>query len=275
MELVAQLAAGIAHDLKNLSAVVAGNCELLLTGELAPGARSGVERMRIAAMHSSDLVDRLLSFCREEPIAQSPTNIDSLIASMEPLLHCLVPRNLEFKMELDAAGAHSTIAPMFLEQVVLNLVFNARDAVSRPGEIRIHTSTVHVVCPGPETLASGDYVLVEVSDTGCGIDGEACRHVFKPFYSTKPKGKSSGLGLTLVRQAVRKCGGEVQITSTPGKGTRVLVFLPKTAAVEQSENSQSSRSAARDHEHGGENDLRRAGYSVSVSRVQQGLGYGW
>jgi two-component system, cell cycle sensor histidine kinase and response regulator CckA len=233
MELMSQLASGMAHDLYNIIVIIKGNCDLLLEHDLPPHVYRSVQRIRMAATHGSGFLDTLLCFARGESPQAATTEIDSAIQNIEPLLLSLLQQGAQLKMDLQADGAHINIAPVFFSQIVLNLVLNARDALQHAGEICVSTSRLSLE---PDQLASsnlpaGEYVLLEVADNGHGMDVQTGLHIFEPFFSTKEKGKGSGLGLTIVNAVVSQSGGEVQVTSAPDRGTTVRVFLPKAYAV--------------------------------------------
>jgi signal transduction histidine kinase len=215
---------------------------MLLENDLPPHVLASVQRIRMAATHGSGFLDILLSCTRGNLPAAAATNIDRLIRKIEPVLLCLLQQKTQFKMELHAEGSHVLINPIFLEQVILNLILNARDAVHQSGEIRVRTCNLTIAAGQQEIsrLRNGDYVLLEVSDTGCGMDIQTGLQIFEPFFSTKQKGEGSGLGLTIVNGIVTQSAGEVQVTSAPGKGTTVRVFLPLKPAFQHAERGHQS-----------------------------------
>lgn len=228
-ELMSQLTSGVAHDLYNLIMVIDENCALLLEHDLPLHVYRSVQRIRTAAKHGSGFLDTLLGFARGDSPMESSTDVDAAIRNMEPLLLSVLKRDTQLKTDLGAQGCQINIGSLFLYQIVLNLVLNARDALHRAGEIRLSTTKISLV-PNQLTgskLRGGEYVVLEVSDNGCGIGVEDGLRIFEPFFSTKEKGKGSGLGLTIVNGIVANNGGEVQVTSAPGQGTTVHIFLPK------------------------------------------------
>ena len=230
MELMSQLASGMAHDLYNLIVIIKGNCDLLLEHDLPPHVRRSVQRIRTAATHGSGFLDTLLCFARGDSPIGSTTEVDTAIRNIEPLLLSLLQGDTQLKIDLQAQGSHINIGSVFVYQIVLNLVLNARDALQRAGEICVSTSKISLI-PNQLTgsnLPGGEYVVLEISDNGRGIDIESGLHIFEPFFSTKEKGMGSGLGLSIVNSVVSSSGGEVQVTSAPEQGTIVRIFLPKS-----------------------------------------------
>jgi len=230
MELMSQLASGMAHDLHNLIVIIKGNCDLLLEHDLPPHVYRSVQRIRMAATYGCGFLDTLLCFARGDSPAESTTEVDAAIRKIEPLLLSMLQRDTQLKIDLQAEGSHINIGSVFLHQIVLNLVLNARDALHSAGEICVSTSKINLV---PNQLATsklpgGEYVVLEVSDNGSGIDIESGCQIFEPFFSTKEKGKGSGLGLTIVNSIVSRSGGEIQVTSARGRGTSVRIFVPKS-----------------------------------------------
>ena len=226
-EVVTQLACGLVHDLNNLLVIIKGNCDLLLENDLPPHVHACVQRIRKSASHSCDFVKKLLAFARGESPKRDVINIDSALKEMEVLLRFALRSDVQLELELDANKAETVIDSTCLQQVVLNLVLNSRDAMPEGGEISLRTCTLPI--SGKSSMASklpvGNYILLEVSDNGCGIDRDTGLHMFEPFFTTK-KGHSQGLGLTVVNQIVALNGGEVQVKTAPQRGTTVRILLP-------------------------------------------------
>ena len=249
MELMSQLASGMAHDLYNLIVIIKGNCDLLLEHDLPPHVCRSVQRIRTAATHGSGFLDTLLCFARGDSPTSSTTEVDAAIRNIEPLLLSLLQQDTQLKIDLQAQGSHINISSVSLYQIVINLVLNARDAFERAGEICVSTSRISLA-PNQlrgSNLPGGEYVVLEVSDDGRGIDIESGLQIFEPFFSTKEKGKGSGLGLTIVNSVVSNGGGEVQLTSAPGQGTTVRIFLPKAYPLVRRENGTDTQANATTH----------------------------
>ena len=226
-EVVTQLACGLVQDLNNLLVIIKGNCDLLLENNLPQHVHASVQRIRRSASHSCDFVKKLLAFARGESPKTDVVNIDCALKEMEVLLRFALRSDVQLELELDASKAQTVIDSTCLQQVVLNLVLNSRDAMPQGGEISVRTCTLPISGKSSiaSKLAAGNYVLLEVSDNGCGIDGETGLHMFEPFFTTKT-GHSQGLGLTVVNQIVALSGGEVQVKTAPRRGTIVRILLP-------------------------------------------------
>ena len=230
MELTNQLVAGMAHDLKNLLAIIVSNCELLTQNDLPPHVYMSVEKILKAANQSSEFLGRLLAFSRGEIPTADMVNIDSVLREMELLLRGTLHAKVNLELNLRAGGSLTAINRSYLEQIVLNLVLNSRDALpERGGEIAVRTCTLSISGKSlmASTLSAGSYVLLEVSDNGSGIDSDTRPHIFKPFFTTKTE--STGLGLSVVNQLASMSGGEVRVTSIRGRGTTVRVLLPDSS----------------------------------------------
>lgn len=232
MEAIGQLTGGVAHDFNNLLTGISGSLELLsqrlvrgLTDDLGRHiavAKNGAERAAV-------LTRRLLTFSRSHPLERKAVDINGVIADME----ALIARSVGSAVTLDVACAPG-LWPIWvdshqLENALLNLCLNARDAVAASGVLRIETRNVTLDADAARErgLEAGDHVLLRVSDTGCGMTPETVQRMFEPFYTTKPAGRGTGLGLSLVHDFVRQSGGHVQVRSQPGQGTDIDLFFPR------------------------------------------------
>ncbi|MDZ3830208.1 MAG: ATP-binding protein [Sphingopyxis sp.] len=217
MEAVGQLTGGIAHDFNNMLAVVVGGLEL--AGRWLPGQPDKAQRHLANALdganRAADLTRRLLTFARAEPARPERTAIDDCVAGFAPLIERTIGDRIALTLELDAAGLASRLDRQQFENALLNLAVNARDAMDGHGALTIRTRR-----QDPDALA------VEVIDTGCGMSPEVLERVFDPFYTTKPVGQGTGLGMSQVFAFCRQSGGEVQLSSVEGEGTRVAMLLP-------------------------------------------------
>ncbi|MBI4617160.1 MAG: response regulator [Planctomycetes bacterium] len=224
---------GIAHDFNNLLAVIGGYCESLLAG-MNPGdpLRADVEEIRMAGHRAARLTRQLLLFGKQGEHRPEVLDVNGVVAGMERFLRRAVGGKLDLEFRLAPDLPRVLADSGELEQVLANLVVNARDATPEGGKILVGTSDScfcdPVVQARPEAKKIERCVRLAVSDTGSGMTPEVARRIFEPFFSTKPKGKGTGLGLATVRRIVDRCGGRIEVETAPGKGSKFLVFLPAT-----------------------------------------------
>jgi PAS domain S-box-containing protein len=232
METVGQLTGGVAHDFNNLLQIIAGNLDLLLRTlpEDAARQRRAAENAMSGAKRAATLTERLLAFSRRQPLSPKPLNANRLISGMSELLHRSLGETVEVEVVLSPSLWRAEIDPNALENAILNLAVNARDAIPEGGKLTIETANTHLdrgyVAQNPE-LAAGQYVSISVSDTGHGMAPEVVERVFEPFFTTKEVGKGTGLGLSMVYGFVKQSGGHVKLYSEPGEGTTVRLYLPR------------------------------------------------
>jgi PAS domain S-box-containing protein len=238
MEAVGQLTAGIAHDFNNLLTAVLGNLELLSV-RLAPenGRTSSlVKGATQAARRGAKLTAQLLAFSRQQWISPKPTDINRVIQDMLPLLQSTIGATIHIDSGLDVGLWNALADATQLELAILNLAINARDAMPSGGAIRIAAANVSLGQPArPEEPAAGDYVAIAVFDTGSGMTPETRDRIFEPFFTTKEVGKGSGLGLPQVLGVAKQLGGGVSVSSAPGTGTSITIFLPRGAEAHSPE----------------------------------------
>ncbi|WP_288471858.1 PAS domain-containing sensor histidine kinase [uncultured Pseudomonas sp.] len=248
MEAVGQLTGGIAHDFNNLLTGVIGSLELMQRRRRS-GDETNDERYITAAVTSAQraaaLTQRLLAFSRRQTLDLKPLEVNPLVASLEDLLHRTTREDITVTTHLAAGLALVRMDANQLESAVINLAINARDAMPDGGTITITTAAVHL---SPEEgaamdLAEGDYVTLTVADTGVGMTPEVLAKVFEPFYTTKPIGQGTGLGLSMVYGYMRQANGGVRILSQPGKGTQVQLYMPCLGGDLDILPSEESRSA--------------------------------
>ena len=235
MEAVGQLTGGIAHDFNNLLAIIQGNAELLaerLTG------RADEARMAQTVVGASErgarLCQQLLAFARKQPLRAVSLQVDGLIRGMEGLLRRSLREDIALELHCEPGLWTCRADPTWLEQALLNLVINARDAMPGGGELRIEARNLAVApsCGGEDDdLAPGDYVALSVSDSGGGIPAEVRERIFEPFFSTKTEGRGSGLGLSMVYGFAQQSNGHIAVTSVEGEGSTFRLCLPRGEAV--------------------------------------------
>lgn len=230
MEAVGRLAGGIAHDFNNLLTVISGYNDMVLAEPTEPlRVQASAREVRDAAARAATLVDQLLAFGRRQIIKPRILDVNDTILGMERLLRRVIGEDINLSIGLDSALAMTKADPTQIDQVIMNLAVNARDAMPKGGKLTISTANVHVDEASAETLAGlgpGVYVTVSVSDTGHGMNEETRQHIFEPFFTTKEVGKGSGLGLSIVYGIVKQNGGEVLVDSTVGRGATFTVYLP-------------------------------------------------
>jgi signal transduction histidine kinase len=232
MEAIGQLAGGVAHDFNNLLGVIQGYGDLLakhLSHDAAGGKR--VEQILQATRRAAALTRQLLTFSRQQPLEAKPLDLNGVISGIDPLLRRLIREDIEIVTVL-GEGLHLVMADStHVEQVLMNLAINARDAIDEWGRITIETGNVELdetyVGAHPDANV-GPHVMLAVSDTGRGMDAETLSHVFEPFYTTKERSKGTGLGLATVYGIVRQSGGHVAVYTESGRGTTFKVYLPRT-----------------------------------------------
>jgi two-component system cell cycle sensor histidine kinase/response regulator CckA len=231
MQAVGQLAGGVAHDFNNLLTAMIGFCDLLLL-RFQPGDPSFADIMQIQqnANRAANLVRQLLAFSRQQTLQPRVLNITDVLVDLSHLLRRLIGENIELKVLHGRDLGPIKVDQGQLEQVIINLAVNARDAMPSGGTLTIRTANVlsaQVQRRGHEVMPAGDYVLIEVADTGVGIPGSNLARIFDPFFSTKELGSGTGLGLSTVYGIVKQTGGFVFVDSYPGRGAVFEIYLPR------------------------------------------------
>jgi PAS domain S-box-containing protein len=231
MEAVGRLAAGIAHDFNNVLAAITMSCELLRDGlSLGHPGMDDVLEIRKAADRAVRLIRQLLAFSRQQVLEPRVLDLNELVANLEKMLRRLVGEDVEIVCKFAATVGAVKADPGQLEQVVINLAVNARDAMARGGTLTITTANVFSQAGNvPEQLAltPGPHVMLSVMDTGSGMDAQTRARMFEPFFTTKEQGKGTGLGLSTVYGIVRQSGGTIDVASELGRGTTFRIFLPR------------------------------------------------
>jgi len=233
MEAVGQLAGGVAHDFNNLLTTILASSELLAAG-LPAGTphRDDVEMIHQAAQRAAELTRDLLAFSRRQALELQAVPLGGLVADFARLARRIVPEDVEVIVQVEAPGAVVRADPGAVEQILMNLVTNSRDAMPGGGTLRLvvgRGSLDEDTCRARGWGTPGDYLLLAVSDTGAGMDAKTQQHIFEPFFTTKPVGQGTGLGMAMVYGLVKQHGGFVNVYSELGLGTTVRVYFPEVA----------------------------------------------
>ena len=230
MEAVGRLAGGVAHDFNNLLMVISGYAEVILAqvDTTSPLYEKG-RAIQLAADRATTLTRQLLAFSRKQLLELKVVDVNAIVQDMERLLRPLIGENIELVTMLSPEAAHTRADAGQLEQVIMNLVVNAKDAMPAGGRLTLRTESVVVDenhRRGQQFIRPGHYVTLQVSDTGTGMDRETQSRIFEPFFTTKEKGKGTGLGLSTVYGIVKQSGGYVMVQSELGHGTTFQIYLP-------------------------------------------------
>ncbi|HEY6556157.1 MAG TPA: PAS domain S-box protein [Polyangiaceae bacterium] len=234
MEAVGRLAGGVAHDFNNVLSVILSYSELIL-GDLkgTDPLRSDIEEIRTAASRAAGLTGQLLMFSRQQVVAPQVLDLNDVLGGLEKMLQRMVGEDVELVYVRGKFVGHIKADPSHIEQVILNLVVNARDAMPTGGQLTIETACVELdehYAQSHVPARPGPYVMLAVTDTGCGIDKAIQSRIFEPFFTTKEQGKGTGLGLSTVFGIVQQSGGTIWIYSERDKGTTFKVYLPRVDA---------------------------------------------
>ncbi|MEW6052076.1 MAG: PAS domain S-box protein [Candidatus Zixiibacteriota bacterium] len=232
MEAVGRLAGGVAHDFNNLLTVIAGYSDILVRKLQADERLQGdAVEIKKAADRATALTRQLLAFSRRQVGQRQTINLNTLITDMNKMLKRLIGENIEMDLRIEADQAVVLADPGQIEQVVMNLVVNARDAMPEGGRLRLATTNQTLSeerTIGRFVLRAGSYVTLQVSDNGAGMNEETLTHIFEPFFTTKQVGQGTGLGLATIYGIVKQMEGGIEVTSEPGLGTTFTIFLPRS-----------------------------------------------
>ena len=234
MEAIGKLAGGVAHDFNNHLGIIIGYSERMLE-RLGPDdpLRKSAGMIKEAALRSAALTRQLLAFSRRQVFEPRILDVNAVIVELEKMLRPLIGEDIELGLSLNAILGKVMVDPAQIDQVIMNLAVNSRDAMPQGGRLTIETADVELdeeYASKHVTVRPGSYVMLAVSDTGVGMDNETQTHMFEPFFTTKEKGKGTGLGLATVYGIVKQSGGYIWVYSEPGKGTTFKIYLPRVEA---------------------------------------------
>jgi CheY-like chemotaxis protein len=248
MEAVGRLAAGVAHDFNNLLTIIQGNADMALyQNSQNPAVAKSLDRIAEAARRAANLTRQLLTFSRKQTPQPKPLELNELINGATRLFKHLLPDDLVLRFSFAPRLPILNADPIMLEQIIMNLVVNARDAMPKGGELVIATSSVDIdraTGRSHPEASPGPHVCLTVSDTGCGMDPATQAHIFEPFFTTKDVGKGTGLGLATVYGIVKQHKGWIEVTSELGKGSTFKVYIPAQPSAEAASTSGAAPASA-------------------------------
>lgn len=256
MEALGRLSGGIAHDFNNLLHVIVGYAALLegQVGRQQTGGLNYAAKISKAAQRAADLTRQLLTFSRHQMIEPEVLDVNDVLESMSKMLPRIIGEDIALEISPSAEPNYVVASRPQIEQVIMNLVVNARDAMPEGGKLSISTQTLtlpRAPADGPE-LAPGTYAVLAVSDTGTGMSEEVKAHIFEPFFTTKPPGKGTGLGLATVYGIVKQNRGDIRVESAPGRGARFEIYFP---VIERQTSADIARISAKPPQRGSETVL--------------------
>ena len=238
MEAVGRLAGGVAHDFNNMLTVISGFARMV-NESLPPGELAEyVDEIERAASRAASLVKQLLAFSRKQVLQPRVLDLNEIVSGMRELLRRLIGDDITLAAALPSAGCRVKADRTQIEQVIMNLAVNARDAMPNGGRLSIETGVMHVGFESEDSLRPGSYAVLSVADSGVGMDAETVSHIFEPFFTTKDLGKGTGLGLSTVYGIVEQSGGAIKVQSAPGEGTVFRIYLPLAAAGIEDERTE-------------------------------------
>ncbi len=233
MESIGRLAGGIAHDFNNMLTAILSHCENLANdlGPADPHHRD-VEEIGAVASRAASLTRQLLAFSRREAARPLVLDLNALVKEIERLIQRLIGEDVELITDLEPNLGEVKADPGQIEQLIVNLAVNARDAMPTGGQLIIETRNADLLeeaVDRPAVLEPGSYVVLAIGDTGVGMDRETQARAFEPFFTTKENGRGTGLGLSIVYGIAERCGGHVSVESAPDEGTMFTIYLPRVA----------------------------------------------
>ena len=234
METLGRLAGGVAHDFNNLMTVVLGQVEML-SGQISdPQILKGLAAIGYAGERATAITRQLLAFGRQQVLQPKRLDLNATVEKMELMLRRLIGDNIVVSTYLQPGLNPIRVDPTQIEQIILNLAVNARDSMSKGGRLIFETGTVEIDDAFSKThidVLPGPYLLLRVTDTGCGMDSATQSQIFEPFFTTKEQGKGTGLGLATVYGIVKQSGGHIEVISEVGHGTTFKIYLPQAASA--------------------------------------------
>ena len=253
MEVIGQLTGGVAHDFNNLLTVVIGNLDIIaLETEDAERRRQAIQRAMHGAQRAATLTQQLLAFSRRQPLNPTATDINKLVITTSELLRPLLGESIAMETVLGGGTWFAEVDAHQLENALVNLAVNARDAMPGGGKLTIETANAYLDDHYPELgnvdVVPGQYVMICVTDSGTGMTKDVLEHAFDPFYTTKPTGQGTGLGLSQVYGFIKQSGGHVKIYTEVGQGTTVKIYLPRLLQVQEPQKAQAPRPIPRGSE---------------------------
>ena len=248
MEAMGKLTGGVAHDFNNVLQVISGNLQLLAKDLAGAGrAEQRLETAIAAISRGSNLASRLLAFGRRTPLAPKVVNLGRLIRSTDDMLRRALGEGVEIETIISGGLWNTFVDTVQVENALLNLAINARDAMGGHGKLTIEAGNAFLddaYAARHAEVDIGPYVMIAVTDTGCGIAADIIEHVFDPFFTTKPEGRGTGLGLSMVYGFAKQSGGHIKLYSEPGQGTTVRIYLPRARVQEDAETEIATGPAA-------------------------------
>jgi signal transduction histidine kinase len=230
MEAIGQLTGGVAHDFNNVLQIIGGNLQLIkLLGGVSDVARSRIDIALAGVERGAKLSAHLLAFARRQPLQAVVVDLAAMLRSMEDMMRRVLGPRATVVSDIDADLWSATVDPSQLNNVLLNLVINARDAMADGGTLTIRARNLASGAPALADVGAGNYVMLEVADSGAGMPAAVLERAFEPFFTTKPTGQGTGLGLSMAYGFVKQSGGEILLKSEPGQGTSVKIFLHRSA----------------------------------------------
>ncbi len=232
MEAIGQLTGGVAHDFNNVLQIIGGNLQLLkLVGNLNDAGKARVDMALAGVERGAKLSSHLLAFARRQPLQAVVIDPGHLLREMDDMMRRVLGPRARVVTEIEHRLGSTLVDPNQLNNVLLNLAINARDAMGGSGTLTIRAANAGPDSALPPSLAAGHYVMIEILDTGKGMAPEVLERAFEPFFTTKPTGQGTGLGLSMAYGFVKQSGGDIVLRSEPGKGTSVRIWLPRSDAA--------------------------------------------